>query len=1148
MPRIEIAELFAKMSLDRTQLRRDKADTQRDIEDLNKSFDSLSSKSAESLNRSGRAGADFGRGFLQSAAGLSLFAGGAVAAGAAVAHLSSAVASIGIGGNAQIEQYNTSFKVLLGSATAAKDRISELTTFANTTPFEMNEVVRADRVLQTFGGSLLATGRNLSLVGDIASGTNRSFEDVALWVGRTYDALQSGRPWGEAALRLQEMGALSGQARTRLEALQQSGASGNAVWSAFTKEMGTFNGMMTEQSHTASGLASTFKDELSQALRTATAPAFDAVKKALEAATSPEGQARIQSIAEDVAKISSAAGSAASAVGSLGSAISKIPVIGGLGGLVGGALGFLGTAFGAVGDTWNQIGTATAKVLGITQDGVQGVDAELDRMIAKFDQAGVAVSKTADGAAVVWIDRTAMLAQAGEQVVSSWAQGLASGLKDLKSQVDSALPDSSDSVQQLLGVADTAIERAKQRAKDLGSTSSGEVMKQSTQLKDGVQVLLQWAQGNLDACSVAAGQWGSSGPEIIANIEKVQSRLREAAAEAARIAQSGVWAVDPFDRNAAFRAEERGVDEAAKNAVIDSRRAQAQADRSPAQVAQSSIIDQIKSQQQATALDQAKAQSRDYINATVKAQQASNAARDALEKAEKAAGLIDFTTAEKDARQKQVTAVEFVQNQVTGAANTIKAGVDAFAQLSTYIRPMNLSAKLSEFARDAGQVIDGIQNIAKRYTKDQVQKLYDFANASDQGAQYFLHGVQGLDAASKAKMPSTAQIDTVLNDGDRIITRMGALAAKWSTERIVQLGIFAQSGTQGVQFAGATADVLGKLREAPKATNEAMDALEAQSEQLLNRLHTLSTKYSPEIQKEIGDFGQNMGRALEGPNKGADLLAKLPGLQDTTEYIPMYFDNLDKVITQFAARSASWKSKIDDERVKLSEDIGKEVAGISGAADLFSNINSQRTDERWQINLYFSNLDKLIADFASYSARWKSRATDAAAKLATNVGTIAETLGKGFSTLSQVGAASEVGTYEIDGAFDNFEYVLGRLEKLANNPMLQASRLAAITRASTALGAAFGGVKTAVDTTVSVGETQSKVDSGEISYGFDQIFAAATAGYAGGGTGGSGGYNNCLIINGDVVVEDDPDVATLIRKIKGHTSLVGGGVRVGAAS
>lgn len=72
---------------------------------------------------------------------------------------------------AKMEGFQVGFKVLLGSAEAAADRMKELAKFAADTPFELPEVAQASRTLQTLTQGALATGAGLTLVGDVASGT-----------------------------------------------------------------------------------------------------------------------------------------------------------------------------------------------------------------------------------------------------------------------------------------------------------------------------------------------------------------------------------------------------------------------------------------------------------------------------------------------------------------------------------------------------------------------------------------------------------------------------------------------------------------------------------------------------------------------------------------------------------------------------------------------------------------------------------------------------------------------------------------------------------------------------------------------------------------------------------------------------------------
>ena len=103
--------------------------------------------------------------------------------------------------------------------------LDRLYKFGATTPFEFPEVEKAARIMQTFGLDVTTTGKNLELVGNIAAGVGQPFDEVATWVSRMYDAIQSGRPFGEASARLQEMGALSGTARNRIEEMGRSRAS-----------------------------------------------------------------------------------------------------------------------------------------------------------------------------------------------------------------------------------------------------------------------------------------------------------------------------------------------------------------------------------------------------------------------------------------------------------------------------------------------------------------------------------------------------------------------------------------------------------------------------------------------------------------------------------------------------------------------------------------------------------------------------------------------------------------------------------------------------------------------------------------------------------------------------------------------------------
>lgn len=167
----------------------------------------------------------------------------------------------------EMENFKTQFKVLLGGLNEAEVRIRELNTFAAKTPFQIEGVMQASRQLEVMTKGALSTGKGLRMVGDIAAGTAKSSEDlswqfknVSLWVGRLYDGLKSGRPVGEAMMRLQEMGAVSGDVRNKIESLAKSGVSFEDVWSEFEQGTSRFNGLMKDQSATLGGILSNLQD------------------------------------------------------------------------------------------------------------------------------------------------------------------------------------------------------------------------------------------------------------------------------------------------------------------------------------------------------------------------------------------------------------------------------------------------------------------------------------------------------------------------------------------------------------------------------------------------------------------------------------------------------------------------------------------------------------------------------------------------------------------------------------------------------------------------------------------------------------------------------------------------------------------------
>ena len=166
----------------------------------------------------------------------------------------------------EFEKYRTQFKVLLGSMEAAQKRMKELSDFSARTPFQIADIAKASKVLEVLTDGLMGGTESLRVIGDAASFTGAEFDELAMWVGRAYSGIASGRPVGRAAQRLQQLGILSGEARNQLEELQKANAPLIEQWAVIENALDRFSGGMAELSKTGEGLFSTLKDNWTLAL------------------------------------------------------------------------------------------------------------------------------------------------------------------------------------------------------------------------------------------------------------------------------------------------------------------------------------------------------------------------------------------------------------------------------------------------------------------------------------------------------------------------------------------------------------------------------------------------------------------------------------------------------------------------------------------------------------------------------------------------------------------------------------------------------------------------------------------------------------------------------------------------------------------
>lgn len=225
-----------------------------------------------------------GGGGLMSPGGSAVIAGGI--AGVAAAITSKLIPALGRSSTAAIraaatnESLTLQFKTLLGSMDAAIERMESLRGFAAATPFQLEEIAKASRLLQVLTNGALSTEEGLRLVGDTAAAVGTDIENLSMWVGRAYDGLKANRPIGEATMRLQELGVVSGDVRNRIEDLQKAGE-GTKAWQVLRRELERNSGAMKDLSQTGAGLFSTLKDTINEALIAVGTPALEKLKLSL---------------------------------------------------------------------------------------------------------------------------------------------------------------------------------------------------------------------------------------------------------------------------------------------------------------------------------------------------------------------------------------------------------------------------------------------------------------------------------------------------------------------------------------------------------------------------------------------------------------------------------------------------------------------------------------------------------------------------------------------------------------------------------------------------------------------------------------------------------------------------------------------------
>ena len=195
-----------------------------------------------------------------------------------------------IGSNAEMEQYQTSFEVMLGDAEKAKKMIEDLRVFAAKTPLLMKDTISTGTLLMNYGVSDNDLISTMTKLGDLASGNTEKLNRISLAYGQM---LAKGKVTGEELRQMAEAGVPLQAALTKsigvtgeeLSKMISAGKVGiddlNKAIDSLTTGNGKFAGMMDKQAQTMNGMLSTLKDNATEFFRKVGEGAFGEVEDEL---------------------------------------------------------------------------------------------------------------------------------------------------------------------------------------------------------------------------------------------------------------------------------------------------------------------------------------------------------------------------------------------------------------------------------------------------------------------------------------------------------------------------------------------------------------------------------------------------------------------------------------------------------------------------------------------------------------------------------------------------------------------------------------------------------------------------------------------------------------------------------------------------
>lgn len=223
----------------------------------------------------------------------SIAKGGLAVLGSAVAGVTAAMGAgiaAGIKYNASIEQYQTSFEVMTGSADKAAEVIERLRKVGAETPFELNNLADTTQLLMNYGFTADDAMDRMMMLGDIAQGSADKMSRIAMAYGQMSSAgkvsLEDIKQMIEAGFNpLQEISDSTGESMKSLyDRISKGTISVDEITASMqraTSEGGKYFQSMEKQSQTIDGLISTLKDNAQQLLGEVVQPIAESFKTEL---------------------------------------------------------------------------------------------------------------------------------------------------------------------------------------------------------------------------------------------------------------------------------------------------------------------------------------------------------------------------------------------------------------------------------------------------------------------------------------------------------------------------------------------------------------------------------------------------------------------------------------------------------------------------------------------------------------------------------------------------------------------------------------------------------------------------------------------------------------------------------------------------